>query len=97
MIRLKMVEYVDRAEKLKAHISQSDEKRARQAVNANGKSSGGGGGSGKSKGGDDDDVDAETKKLRQGLASESQPVVDLFALLVIPDWGQVPFYPRLQT
>ena len=39
--------YLERAEKLKNHIAQADEKRQRQAVSANGKEGGGGGGSGK--------------------------------------------------
>jgi vacuolar protein-sorting-associated protein 4 len=63
-----MDEYLERAEKLKDHLAQADEKRSRQAVSSNGKASGGSGGSGQSKGGDDD-VDSDTKKLRQGLAS----------------------------
>lgn len=62
-----MDEYLERAEKLKNHIQQADEKRQRQAVSSNGKASGGGGGKGKN--GEEDDNDADTKKLRAGLAS----------------------------
>lgn len=47
LIRSKMDEYLERAEKLKDHIASLDEKRARQAVGANGKASGGSGGTGK--------------------------------------------------
>lgn len=62
-----MDEYLDRAEKLKNHLQSSDEKRQRQAVASNGKAAGGGGGIGQNKG--DEEGDADTKKLRQGLAS----------------------------
>lgn len=47
MIRNKVTEYLDRAEKLKIHISKSEEKRSRSAIGANGKETGGVGGSGK--------------------------------------------------
>lgn len=47
MIRQKMGDYLERAEKLKAHIQSMDEKRERQAVGANGKVGGVGGGSAK--------------------------------------------------
>lgn len=72
MIRKKFTEYLDRAEKLKEHLTKSDEKRARVGVGADGSgkaagaSSNGGGGGGKK----DDDDDAETKKLRAGLSSK---------------------------
>ena len=46
LIRQKMAEYLNRAEKLKEHIQSMDEKRERQAVGANGKAGGGAGGSG---------------------------------------------------
>jgi vacuolar protein-sorting-associated protein 4 len=49
LIRSKVEEYLDRAEKLKNHIASTDEKRTKQAVGTNGKPSGGGGGSGQSK------------------------------------------------
>ncbi|CDZ96873.1 probable vps4-vacuolar sorting protein [Phaffia rhodozyma] len=71
LIRKKFTEYLDRAEKLKEHLTKSDEKRARVGVGADGsgKSAGaganGGGGGGKK----DDEDDAETKKLRAGLSS----------------------------
>lgn len=47
MIRGKVGEYLSRAEKLKQHLSKSEEKRARSAVGANGRESGVGGGAGK--------------------------------------------------
>ncbi|KAG9127947.1 Vacuolar protein sorting-associated protein 4 [Ceratobasidium sp. 392] len=68
LIRNKVDEYLERAEKLKEHIAKSDEKRARAAVGANGKETGGSGGAGK-KGSDDDDTDPDVKKLRAGLTS----------------------------
>ncbi|KAI0791702.1 AAA-domain-containing protein [Abortiporus biennis] len=69
LIRNKIDEYLKRAEVLKDHIQQDEEKRSRKAVSANGSSTGGPGGGGKKKDGDTDDVDADTKKLRAGLAS----------------------------
>ncbi|KZS90331.1 AAA-domain-containing protein [Sistotremastrum niveocremeum HHB9708] len=66
LIRKKIDEYLDRAEKLKEHLEKAEEKRGRAAVGANGKESGVGGG-GKKK--DEDDDDADTKKLRGALAS----------------------------
>ncbi|KAH8926822.1 AAA-domain-containing protein [Atractiella rhizophila] len=69
LIRGKVEEYLERAEKLKNHISAADEKRQRQAVGANGKGAGGGGGAGQTKKGGDDDDDADTKKLRGALSS----------------------------
>jgi vacuolar protein-sorting-associated protein 4 len=47
LIKNKVDEYLERAEKLKEHISKADEKRARAAVGANGRETGGSGGSGK--------------------------------------------------
>lgn len=44
-----MIEYLDRAEKLKTHLQENDEKRSRQALGANGGARGGGGGAGKAK------------------------------------------------
>lgn len=67
LIRSKVNEYLARAETLKDHLSQSQEKRARKALGANGMNGGAAGG-GKTKDGDDDDVDPEVKKLRAGLA-----------------------------
>ncbi|KAJ2123332.1 Vacuolar protein sorting-associated protein 4 [Coemansia sp. RSA 2131] len=59
-IRRRLVEYIDRAEQLKGHITKPQEKRAEAA--AENTSNGA-----KSKGKDDSDVDGETRKLRQGL------------------------------
>lgn len=64
MIRKKITEYLDRAEKLKEHLAKPQKKRV---VAANGDT-----GSAKSKGsgdgGDDDEAeDAEKKKIRRGL------------------------------
>lgn len=73
LIRKKFTEYLDRAEKLKEHLAKSDEKRARVGVGSDGTGkAAGGGGTGGKKGGDDDEGDAETKKLRAGLSSESR-------------------------
>lgn len=47
LIRSKMDEYLDRAEKLKEHMASLDDKRAKQAVGANGKPSSGDGGGAK--------------------------------------------------
>ncbi|CCM03715.1 uncharacterized protein FIBRA_05861 [Fibroporia radiculosa] len=63
LIRSKVVEYLARAETLKDHLTQSQEKAAKKAIGVNG-SSGGIGPGGKKKDGDDDEV----KKLRAGLA-----------------------------
>lgn len=46
LIRGKITEYLDRAEKLKEHLNKTEEKKARRAVGANGASSGGPGGTG---------------------------------------------------
>jgi len=62
LIRNKTKEYLDRAEKLRAHIAKADEKRTRATVGASG---GGGGQSGGPEVKDDDDP--EIKKLRSGL------------------------------
>jgi hypothetical protein len=71
LIRNKFAEYLERAEKLKEHLSKADDKKAKAKVGANGASGGsqgpsGGGG----KDGEDGD-DPEIKKLRAGLSSES--------------------------
>ncbi|KAK7990103.1 hypothetical protein PG989_010418 [Apiospora arundinis] len=69
MIRTKTAEYMDRAEKLKAHISDADAKRKKPGmVGANGSSTGG---TGKGKTGDGEnggEIDEDSKKLRNALA-----------------------------
>ncbi|CAD6896767.1 unnamed protein product [Tilletia laevis] len=68
LIRNKLVEYLDRAEKLKEHLAKSQETKGRRAVGANGGESGvAGSGNGAKE--DDDGIDPETKKLRAGLSS----------------------------
>jgi hypothetical protein len=47
LIRAKIGEYLGRAEQLKEHLSQANEKRARRAIGANGMANGGLGGEGK--------------------------------------------------
>ncbi|KAJ9120054.1 hypothetical protein QFC22_002951 [Naganishia vaughanmartiniae] len=70
LIRNKFAEYLERAEKLKEHLSKADDKKAKAKVGANGASGGsqgpsaGGGG----KDGEEGD-DPEIKKLRAGLSS----------------------------
>ncbi|KAM3422445.1 hypothetical protein BST61_g2793 [Cercospora zeina] len=64
MIRQKAAEYMERAEKLKNHLTEQDGKRKPAAMGANGSASNG---SGKAKG-DDDEQDADSKKLRGALA-----------------------------
>ncbi|KUL86533.1 hypothetical protein ZTR_04234 [Talaromyces verruculosus] len=63
MIRAKTGEYMDRAEKLKNHLANADNKKKPSAVGANGKVANG---SGKGKE-DEDGEDAEAKKLRGAL------------------------------
>ncbi|KAF2737959.1 vacuolar protein sorting-associated protein-like protein VPS4 [Polyplosphaeria fusca] len=67
MIRGKVAEYMERAEKLKQHLEQNDTSNRKKpsAMGANGKASGG---SGKGKGDDDEDQDPDSKKLRGALA-----------------------------
>lgn len=65
MIRAKAGEYMERAEKLKNHLAENDNKKKPSAVGANGKVSAG---SGKGKGGGDEEEDADSKKLRGALA-----------------------------
>ncbi|KAL6703441.1 Vacuolar protein sorting-associated protein 4 [Coniothyrium glycines] len=69
MIRGKVAEYMERAEKLKQHLNQNDASNRKKpaAMGSNGKSAGG---SGKGAGGDDDEgeQDADSKKLRGALA-----------------------------
>lgn len=63
MIRAKAGEYMERAEKLKQHLSDADGKRKKPGLmGANGSSTGGGG-----KGEDKDGEDADSKKLRSAL------------------------------
>jgi vacuolar protein-sorting-associated protein 4 len=70
MIRSKTAEYMDRAEKLKAHLADADGKRKKPGmVGANGTSTGG---TGKGKDGGDAEggeaIDEDSKKLRSALA-----------------------------
>jgi vacuolar protein-sorting-associated protein 4 len=67
LIRGKVDEYLERAEKLKTHLTKP-EKQARAAVGVNGQVAG----SGKKGGGEEgDEQDADVKKLRAGLTSTS--------------------------
>lgn len=63
MIRAKAGEYMERAEKLKAHLADDSKRKKPGMVGANGTSSGGGG-----KGKEDEGVDADSQKLRNALA-----------------------------
>jgi ATPases of the AAA+ class len=68
MIRAKTSEYMDRAEKLKAHLQDMEAKRKKPGmVGANGTTTGGTG-KGKVAGEDDDGLDEDSKKLRNALA-----------------------------
>lgn len=71
-IRTKINEYMERAEKLKEHLSEDSGKRKPSKVGANGGSTGGAGKakSGGGGGGDDDEdgIDPESKKLRGALS-----------------------------
>ena len=64
IVRAKTAEYMDRAEKLKNHLgdTDTDNKKKPSAIGSNGKVSGTGG-----KGKDDDDEDPDSKKLRGAL------------------------------
>ncbi|OMP86093.1 Vacuolar protein sorting-associated protein 4 [Diplodia seriata] len=66
MIRAKVGEYMERAEKLKNHLAENDTNNQKKpgAIGANGKVAGG---SGKGQGGDEEE-DADSKKLRGALA-----------------------------
>ncbi|KAF2260988.1 vacuolar protein sorting-associated protein-like protein VPS4 [Lojkania enalia] len=66
MIRGKVAEYMERAEKLKQHLEQNDTSNRKKpsAMGANGKAAGG---SGKGKD-DEEEQDADSKKLRGALA-----------------------------
>ncbi|CEQ39212.1 SPOSA6832_00730, partial [Sporobolomyces salmonicolor] len=68
LIRSKVEEYLDRAEKLKDHIQATEEKAKADAA-GKGKAVSGGGGGAQAKKGPGDDDDADTKKLRDGLSS----------------------------
>jgi DNA replication protein DnaC len=70
MIRAKTGEYMDRAEKLKAHLSDADGKKKKPGmVGANGATTGGTGkGKDGADGGTAEPVDEESKKLRSALA-----------------------------
>lgn len=70
LIRSKVEEYLDRAEKLKEHIAASEAKAKADADGGRKAVSGGGGGAQAKKGQGEDD-DADTKKLRDGLSSAS--------------------------
>ncbi|KAH6677403.1 P-loop containing nucleoside triphosphate hydrolase protein [Halenospora varia] len=66
MIRAKAGEYMERAEKLKTHLSDGDGKKKKPGmVGVNGSSAGG---SGKGEDKDGEEVDADSKKLRSALA-----------------------------
>ncbi|KAL1851961.1 Vacuolar protein sorting-associated protein 4 [Diaporthe australafricana] len=68
MIRTKTAEYMDRAEKLKSHLSDADAKRKKPGlVGANGSSTAGTA-KGKENGEDGPPVDEDSKKLRNALA-----------------------------
>ncbi|KAK9370567.1 P-loop containing nucleoside triphosphate hydrolase protein [Lipomyces kononenkoae] len=67
MIRAKTAEYMDRAEKLKNHLDNSESK-SKRAISANGKEQGKSGGKAKKKGDDSDEDDADSKKLRSALS-----------------------------
>ncbi|KAF1362589.1 vacuolar protein sorting-associated protein-like protein VPS4 [Lizonia empirigonia] len=68
MIRGKVAEYMERAEKLKQHLNQNDASNRKKpsAMGANGKSAGGSGKAGKDE--DDSEQDADSKKLRGALS-----------------------------
>ncbi|EJD55263.1 katanin p60 ATPase domain-containing protein [Auricularia subglabra TFB-10046 SS5] len=66
LIKGKVTEYLDRAEKLKVHIRKlEDQKSSKSAIGADGKPAAGK----KSEGGEGDDDDPDVKKLRAGLQS----------------------------
>lgn len=73
MIRSKTAEYMDRAEKLKAHLADADGKRKKPGMVGNdGSTTGGAGKAKQGNNGDADDskpeVDEDTKKLRNAIA-----------------------------
>ncbi|CAF9923561.1 MAG: Vacuolar protein sorting-associated protein 4 [Heterodermia speciosa] len=69
MIRKKVAEYMDRTEKLKEHLADTDQgaKKRPAAVGSNGKVSGGGGKGKRRRDDYDDDKDPDNKKLRGAL------------------------------
>ncbi|GAA5937110.1 AAA family ATPase VPS4 [Sporobolomyces koalae] len=67
LIRSKVEEYLERAEKLKDHIASTE--KAKADADGKGKAVSGGGGGAQAKKGSGDDDDADTKKLRDGLSS----------------------------
>ena len=69
LIRSKVEEYLERAEKLKDHLA-SLEAKAKADADGGRKAVSGGGGGAQAKKGQGDDDDAENKKLRDGLSSE---------------------------
>ncbi|KAL7269234.1 Vacuolar protein sorting-associated protein 4 [Rhizina undulata] len=71
MIRTKAAEYMERAEKLKSHLSEEKDKKKPSKVGANGRETSGGGGKAKTKNDDSDEedgLDPESRKLRGALA-----------------------------
>ncbi|KAG0654761.1 Vacuolar protein sorting-associated protein 4 [Rhodotorula mucilaginosa] len=68
LIRSKVEEYLERAEKLKDHLA-SLEAKAKADADGSKKAVSGGGGGAQAKKGQGDDDDAENKKLRDGLSS----------------------------
>jgi vacuolar protein-sorting-associated protein 4 len=71
MIRAKTAEYMDRAEKLKAHLADADAKRKKPGMVAANGTSTGGTGKGKEAGedGGPGELDEDSKKLRNALAA----------------------------
>ncbi|CAI6338483.1 unnamed protein product [Periconia digitata] len=67
MIRGKVAEYMERAEKLKQHLNQTENRKKPAAMGANGKSAGGSG-KGNKEDGDEEEQDTDSKKLRGALA-----------------------------
>ena len=66
-IRNKITDYMERAEMLKAHLNDEQEKKKPGKIGANGSSTGGAG-KAKGTGDDDDDIDPDSKKLRGALS-----------------------------
>jgi vacuolar protein-sorting-associated protein 4 len=69
LLRVKVAEYMDRAENLKQFLSSQKEDKGRAALGANGAEKGVGGANGANGKKGEEDVDAETKRLRAGLSS----------------------------
>ncbi|KAK3806426.1 MAG: vacuolar protein sorting-associated protein 4 [Benniella sp.] len=68
-VRTKVIEYMDRAEKIKDHLIRLEAKPKRKALTGSSNGNGGGRSSGKRGSDDEDDDDAETRKLRGALTS----------------------------